>query len=296
MKNILVIANPDEGPQIALAKAQALAATTVASIHIVVFCYESLAFTQTEDEKREIKTMILSRAQQKWENYLHLHHKSTPINFEIVWEKDLVGWVSRHCESRHYDLIVKSLVHDDKIFHTPVDWQLLRESTLPVYCVNQHDGNKDKKKKHSNKHILVALDLVTDNKEKQDLNLRLLEAAFQLSVQTNSALQVCCAIKIPTLLKDMDLIDVPKRAASIKAEIIEKAEKLCDVYDIATEAMIIEQGEPWKVIVNAVRKKRSTCIVIGSIGRKGLQGKLMGNTAEKVIRYVDSDLLVLSPV
>ena len=39
----------------------------------------------------------------------------------------------------------------------------------------------------------------------------------------------------------------------------------------------------------------STIVVIGSVGRKGLIGQLIGNTAEKVLKLLKTDVLILSP-
>lgn len=58
MKNILIIADPVNASQLALNKAISLANEAVAASHIVLFCYESLAFINTEAEKSEIKGML----------------------------------------------------------------------------------------------------------------------------------------------------------------------------------------------------------------------------------------------
>ena len=293
MKNMLVIADLVDSPQIALEKAKKLAGVTVAKIHVVAFCYESLLFV-TDDKSSEVKRMLISRTQQYWENYMQSSDFTETVTYEVVWEKDIISWLIKHCQSTHYDLIIKSGHRSETTFHTPTDWQLFRESTAPVYCVG--DFPESSRKKEKNGSILVALDLLTKSKEKNQLNEKLIESAFQLSVQMNVPLEVCCAIKIPTLLKDMDLIDVPERADKMKQEILSRANTLLDDYGIDGSQLIIEQGEPWQVVVNAARDVNADCIVLGSTGRRGVSGTLIGNTSEKVIHYSGCDLLVIPPL
>lgn len=285
MKNILVIADPINENQLALNKAISLASRTVAKIHIVLFCYESLAFINTDAEKAEIKRMLLDRRKQTWESYLLKQDFNVTVTYEIVWEQYIEPWVREYCNSDLCDLIIKSGHRSETPFHTPTDWQLFRKSKVPVYCV----GSSPKK---SEKRVLVALDMATKHEEKKALNLRLLEAAFRLSLQTNSALYCCSAIKSPGFLKDIGLIDMSKQL-----EIIEKenVHKLFDDYDIDDDNLFVQQGDPWKVITDYAKEIKADCIVIGSMGRKGISGKLIGNTAEKVIHYTESDFLVISP-
>lgn len=293
MKNMLVIADLVDSPQVALDKAKQLAGVTVAKIHIVAFCYESLMFA-TADEADEIKRMLISRTHQYWENYMQTHDFNETASYEVVWEKDITSWLVTHCQSTHYDLVIKSGHRSETTFHTPTDWQLFRESTVPVYCVGDFPTSSRKKKK--TKAVVVALDLLTKNKDKKQQNQKLIESAFQLSVQMNLPLEVCCAIKIPTLLKDMDLIDVPARADKMKQKILSRAATLLDDYGIDSSQVIIEQGEPWKIVINTARNMNADCIVLGSTGRRGVAGALIGNTAEKVIHYSGCDLLVIPPL
>ncbi len=70
---------------------------------------------------------------------------------------------------------------------------------------------------------------------------------------------------------------------------------LIENYAIPAECIHIEEGLPWGVIFNLTRKLRAQCLVVGSMGPKGIAGKLVGNTAEKIIRIANTDLLVVSP-
>ncbi|MBL8798008.1 MAG: universal stress protein [Planctomycetia bacterium] len=54
-------------------------------------------------------------------------------------------------------------------------------------------------------------------------------------------------------------------------------------------------GVPWKVIDRTARKLDAGLIVMGSVGRTGIPGFLIGNTAEKVLRHCDCSILAVKP-
>lgn len=294
MKKILVVADRVGDNQYAFHKAIELARLTVADIHVVSFCYESLSEVDngvsTDNKHVSLKDLVIQHTQNKWDEFIHAHKANKNITHEVVWEKHIHEWILAHCEKTHYDLVVKTGHRSESLFYTPTDWLLFRESRVPVYCVTEHDYAKKKV-------VLVALDLRSQRKEKQLLNNTLLESAFQLAVQTDSVLHCCYAIKIPTLVKDFDLIDVTAKIHQVENEVRDQAKSWFDVYDIDKKHLHIKEGEPWQVVNNFARKLKAQCIVVGSMGRKGIYGKVIGNTAEQIIHHAaqraSSDLLVI---
>lgn len=57
----------------------------------------------------------------------------------------------------------------------------------------------------------------------------------------------------------------------------------------------VAQGAAWKVITSAAKRLNADLIVMGSVGRRGVSGFLIGNTAERVLHTADSSLLVIKP-
>lgn len=54
-------------------------------------------------------------------------------------------------------------------------------------------------------------------------------------------------------------------------------------------------GTPWKTIGMTARRVDAGLIVLGSVGRTGIPGFLIGNTAEKVLRLSDRSILTVKP-
>jgi nucleotide-binding universal stress UspA family protein len=55
------------------------------------------------------------------------------------------------------------------------------------------------------------------------------------------------------------------------------------------------QGNTVQAIATLVTRLDADLLVIGSVGRRGLSGLLIGNTAEKVMRQVNCSTLVIKP-
>lgn len=58
----------------------------------------------------------------------------------------------------------------------------------------------------------------------------------------------------------------------------------------------IVQGEPPEVIPATAKELHADVLVMGSMGRKGLAGLLMGNTAERVLPRWPGSLMVVKPL
>lgn len=57
----------------------------------------------------------------------------------------------------------------------------------------------------------------------------------------------------------------------------------------------VERGETWKRIVTAGRRLDVDVTVMGTVGRGGVSGLLIGNTAEKVMHVGEGPLLAVKP-
>ena len=58
---------------------------------------------------------------------------------------------------------------------------------------------------------------------------------------------------------------------------------------------ILMVGEPWSRIGLVARSLNQDLIVMGSVGRTGIPGFLIGNTAEKVLRHCECGILTVKP-
>ncbi len=303
MKHILVIADPCEDEQLAFEKGLEFAIKSGAHLHILVLCYESLKdFDHLEikvstkpgesdniDNGNRIKDKILEHRNKWWQDFIKtVDLDEIVVTFEIIWEKYLHNAVLAHCENKQYDLIFKTGHRSETAFHTPADWHLFRESRIPIYLIAAESYKQTKT-------VLVTLDMKTKDEQKRKLNNKLLEIAFRLAIQIDAQIHCIYVIKIPTIVSDLELIDVGKHVQHIKNEVMPEILSLVDDYDIEDKNIHIHAGEPSKFIPRTANALKAECVVIGSMGKTGIAGKLIGNTAEQVIKNLHSDVLVASP-
>jgi universal stress protein E len=67
-----------------------------------------------------------------------------------------------------------------------------------------------------------------------------------------------------------------------------------DLSDIG-HSVVVRKGDPGEMIVDYADKNGIDLIVMGTIGRSGLSGLLIGSTAEKVIDQVNCSVLTIKP-
>ena len=287
MKNILVIAESSDKTQLALEKAMLFAKHSGAKIHVAINYYEDSTWQDTTSLELK-KKQVLAEEENWWRNHIESINSDVVVAHQVLWEKYLVDWILSQCKAQTYDMIIKEGHRTESLTHTSTDWLLLRESTVPVYIVTPI------RNRESNV-VLVSLDLLAKSKEKQNLNARLLEEGSRLAATTNSVLHVCYVVKVLPALRDLDLVDPNEALNKAKPLAMEKFASIAADYDIDDANVHILCGDPNKVVCSLANGLKANCIVIGSMGRKGIVGKFFGNTSEQVVKLAHKDLLVLAP-
>jgi nucleotide-binding universal stress UspA family protein len=74
-------------------------------------------------------------------------------------------------------------------------------------------------------------------------------------------------------------------------------DKLLADYDLGAidHQVHLLKGDPDHVISELARKKRVELLVMGTVVRTGIQGFLIGNTAERVLNQVNCSVLTVKP-
>lgn len=287
MSKIFVVADLSDNKQVAITRACELAKKTHNALHIVYFCYQSLRFIQ--DDSQSVKQILIDSVTLEAEKSLAtIVPDDVSFSFEVVWEKHIYQWINNYAKEHNPSMVVKTAHRSETFLYTSTDWQLLRECSAPVFIVSDNKWRKSP-------NVLAAIDLETKSKSKQALNHQILKAAKELSQNNESALFVCYTVPFSKVLRDLGIHfkdELEQGAAkTLKPEI----EKLAAEYDIPVANFSIKAGEPEKVIPSIAAKQKAGLVVIGTVGRKGLKAKVLGNTAEKILNLLKSDVLALKP-
>lgn len=289
---IFVIADRDDRQQQALRTAVDLARGNAARIRLVGFVHDALADNPkllSATAARRLQTGMLAD-KRGWLEAAAAKHAKTDATIEIdtVWTKDVGSWVRDNVTRKEWDLVVKSANRSESLLYTPTDWRLLRESPVPVLIA------RDRLRKRPAK-VLATIDLDTAEAAQKALNRRVLTAASAAAGRLGAELHVVYAIPVSTLAQDLDLVDSRTLERRTARRLAPEIAALAEEFGLPATRFTIKAGPPERVVDGIASKLKVALVVMGTIGRKGLKGRLLGNTAEKVLHANRSNLLALRP-
>lgn len=176
------------------------------------------------------------------------------------------------------------------------DMKLLRKCPVPVMLLKPG-------RKKSFSRIMAAIDLGPENAPSRSLVTNILKLATSLSEREGAELDILHAWQ--TFSKTT--LQGPRFKMST-AEIEELAGKEKQLRETWMEEALISfqdikvkmrrhliEGDPAEVITEFSNKRRTDLLIMGSLARGGLQGLLIGNTAERVLDTVNCSTLTIKP-
>lgn len=291
MNKILIIVDTTDKQQTALTRGIELAQTMGMSVEAVAFTHEYLKAASTEPALRtKIKDQLIVDRTAWLERELEkIDCDGIKVKKTVVWSKHLHQWVNKRCEEQDYFAVVKTGHRSGTFYHTSTDWYLLRECPAPVLLVAE-------KKWRKARPILASLDLSSSKKSKQQLNWQILQTAAHYASKFNCELHVVHALHISTVLKDLDLIDEKALASKQKAKLKPVIEKICSEYQLSKDQIHIRTGPAHKIIPSVADKIKADLVVMGTVSGHNVITRLIGNTAEKVLTHLRTDVLALKPI
>ncbi|MEM8660050.1 MAG: universal stress protein [Pseudomonadota bacterium] len=289
MAKLLIIADQQERCA-ATPRGLELAAKLGLVADVLAFTYESMSGLQVpSSEKRALRRHLLQQRRTTVQKRIQKYSKAgQSVKLRVIWSKDLHTHINKFCSEQNYYAVVKTGHRSESLTHVSLDWKLLRECPAPVLIVAE-------KRWHRARPVLAALDLGTRLAAKRALNKRVLSSAASLAKTLGVELEIITAIEIPTLLADMDLVDPLQYASDAKQAMQPAITALSRQQGIPKSAFILKRGPVERVISSRAAKIGAQIVVMGTVGRKGVKARLIGNTAEKVLQHLKTDVLAYKP-
>ena len=284
MKKLLVVVDNQNDDSLSLQKSREIANIINVSIEIVKFlpkCDESESeqFSRLAKEKQNLT--------QKTED-LFKSKTAIPVSIQVVCTDNQTAWIIDMCSKHPIDIVVKTEHHTETIIHMPTQWQLIRQLNSPLYVT------ADKKWK-SHSAVMLTIDLSTDEERHGQLNNLVLQWAKLWAGRTRCALHIVSVIPLPKPLLDLDLVEKNNYEAKKKPGIEQKINALLKKFDLTDVQIHISAGTPDKIILHTANALKADLVIMGCVGREGIKGFLLGNTAEKVLTHLHTDLLIVKP-
>lgn len=281
MRHILIVWEFGDGLNLLLAKAARLLRHTDARFQLVAFLSKAVqqqtGLTDPQAASAELKQQL----------------QQTPLaelnaQLEVVIEDDIAAWLSRYCSHQHVDLVVKAGHRTEQLFYTPTDWQLIRQLTCPLLLTSQH-------KTRQPAHILAAVDLQNSDPVQQLLNTEVCRFAGRIAAELQAQLHLVQVEPVSQVLQDLDLANPATALAKASPALQARLSAFADELGLAGAQLHIRAGVVEQQIQQLARELQTELVVLGSIGRSGLSGILLGNTAEQVLQQLRRDVLVVKP-
>lgn len=230
-------------------------------------------------------------------NGLNARNISDKIHF--VTGKPYAKNIIDFADKKNFDLIIKlpSQVYDTSVKgYQALDVTLIRRSTVPVLLINQDLHRVDTQ-------IFVAIDPITQSKEADSLNKSLLKTADLMATAYKCTIQIlsCWHFENESFMRESvfsktseDEIDAIINEERVNHE--NALKKLIQVSELQNaHDLHIHKGRADKVIPEFMNDHIDDILIMGTVGRTGLKGFLLGNTAENIFKQINCSLLTIRP-
>ncbi|PVX33096.1 universal stress protein E [Pasteurella langaaensis DSM 22999] len=300
--NILVVLNPENEKQYALARAVRLANEQKSDkpVKITLFLatydlsYEMSALLSSE-EREEMHKGVVAQRRQEIQPYLE-KYADPNIEFHsvVVWNSNEAEAIVEEFVQHDYDLVVKYTKEEEtlsSLLFTPMDWQLLRKCPVPMLMVRDGDW------KHQ-RRILVAVNVSGDEEYHEEFNQYLVELSTDLADTLDRGNIHLVSAYPPTPINmaiDLPEFHTKEYVNGIRGQHLLNMKALRQKFGIDEDHTHVREGFPEDVIPDVAEELGAELVVLGTVGRTGLSAALLGNTAEHVISRLKCNLLPIKP-
>lgn len=297
-KNILFLADRDKGLSASLDRAVDIANAngarlTVMDVTTEIGIADYIQRTYSLDLNAQLKEKRLQFLETLTQRYTD---KDIPVYTRVVSGIPFIE-VVRAVQRNAYDLVMKVAEHDSGLVSSlfgSTDMHLMRKCPCPVWI----DRAGDEPAYH---RILAAVDPFDD--ESGSLQRLILDLATSLSEHEHATLEVMHAWELPgeSILAN-GRGRIPRTELDLLLEATETSHRealdaLLSAYGLSTgySNVHLHKGRAAQIISTYAREQEHDLIVMGTLGRAGIAGLFIGNTAEYVLREAQTAVLAVKP-
>ncbi len=268
---ILAVINPASEQQLALEKALGIARVTGGEV---------TALLRSKHANEQLIATI--------EQQLSIASQAGMVTqLEISKETHLFNAIANCLRQYDIGLITKqpdAALTNESLF-APVDWKLLRYVRCPMLMVRDSTT-------WTGQPVVLAVDANPRDSQHSALNTRIIETAKTIQAYADCNLHLMTAY--PSEMQDSHDTNQQSESAQCQKYRVECA-RLVDQFSLQLQATHLESGPAELIIPDKAKAIGAKLVIMGTVARAGLQGMLLGNTAEQILPKLDASLLVLPP-
>ncbi len=256
------------------------------------------------------RSELLARNKQKeqLEKLAERHNDGITLETTLLEGKPYLAIIKDVLTNKR-DLVIKATEGKSGLFSglfSSTDMKLLRKCPSPVWLIKPQATS-------SLKHIVAAVDLDFPGikSENSALNKKILQKAFALAAQHKAQLDIIHAwMDIdPSLIDESNMFFLGTELARQNTAEMKAAHKKqmaslmnsakewvgSDVYNTVNPQTYVIQGITEQVIDDHIQSAHADLLIMGTIGRTGIPGFFIGNTAESILGTINCSVLALKP-
>jgi universal stress protein E len=307
--NILFVKSADNN-EAALFHAITLAKRNQASLTLLETRQEIPDITDdgfTNDAIREAKRVALKNCRIELEQLAAPINDEIEIGIEVVEGRRFLTIIREVLRNKH-DLVIKSTEPEKDLVSRLLssnDMHLLRKCPCPVWLVKPDQPETVRR-------IAAAVDFDEpgENSENEALNRQILEMAISLAHREKAELHIIHAWQaiaeniLSSARSSLPETEVTDYVAEIKAsqerrlaELMKQAATWVgpELFDAVKPIAHAIKGPAHQVIAKQTRAINADLLVMGTVGRTGIPGFFIGNTAESILNWIDCSVLAVKP-
>ncbi len=202
---------------------------------------------------------------------------------KIHWAYPRYEQIAQEAEDYGVDLVIQHVngaSQEDRHILSQDSWQLVRNCKRPLLLIRD-------KAWPSHPILMAAVDPMHSHHKPLQLDDKIMQAALAAKGDLNGELHVihaCSAAAHPFTSPE---------------QIVEKHQQALDAfmsnYELEDGFVHISEDKPVQALVEYKNKLHVDIIVMGVVSKSRLAEALVGNTAEKVVDYMHSDVMVIRP-
>lgn len=279
---LFVIIDPTAEHQLALVKALLIAKLGDCHIHASLCIHKDLDKAGEYSSRKDFKHRTLEEAEAWLETLMQPCKVSdVPYSTDVIWDSKWVEASLRAAEKSGCDLLIKSSFHHSKasrFFSQTSDYYMMENCASPILFTDESQDWKSDR-------ILACLDLESGDPQHARLNGVILRDARAFADIVAMDLYIACAYA--------DSIDTEHLPLKTHGGEVTR-EQLGELYDVDPSRVHLRQGDIVETLQEICDDTAPSIVVMGTLARRGIRGKLIGNTAEKLLDIVDADVLTVN--
>lgn len=276
-QHILVITDQDNVFTFALDKANEVAKQYDAVVEVVSFVDIANVEINITDYTKKVNAKIH-----------RCFDSDVTVHTHVADTDNITQWINRYCENHAVDLVIKTGHRTETLFYTPTDWHLIRQLKCSLLLVSD-------RKWRAKSRVLVAVDAGSKKPAQLEMDQKVIKEAHCWAEAKDMELHVTYSAPLPTVAIEFGTIEAEQYEREHSATVKDQLNTVIEQTDISNIEGHYSFGPAEKRIPSTANRIKADLVVVGSIGRTGVKAALLGNTAEKILHHLRTDILVVKP-